>query len=94
MALKQTNTLPLNLVQPPLPHLPKELKRLHDYLKAQQTKLQSMYNDVVQAQASQSLVGLAADLPEPGTPGRRFTATDTKIVYFDTGSAWLQAPLT
>jgi len=32
--------------------------------------------------------GLDASKPAPGTAGRLFIATDTQIIYCDTGSAW------
>ena len=102
MAQKPTNTLPLTLIQPPgPPRAPGTVQgllawasKIFTYLNSQRTMLQSMYNSFVQSQASQNLVGLAADLPAPGTPGRQFLATDTKILYCDTGATWLKATLT
>jgi hypothetical protein len=32
--------------------------------------------------------GLDAEKPDPGTVGRLYVATDTQIIYRDTGSAW------
>ncbi|GAW29773.1 hypothetical protein ULO1_23430, partial [Carboxydocella sp. ULO1] len=32
--------------------------------------------------------GLDANKPTPGTAGRIYIATDTKIIYQDTGTAW------
>ena len=98
MAQKQTNTLPISVIQPVLPKPPTSIAGVmswiaqlyKQYLRPQQTMIQTMYNSVVQSQASQNLIGLAADLPKPGTPGRQFVATDTKVIYFDTGSGWLQ----
>ena len=100
MAQKPTNVLPLTVIQPRAVPEPMSgdllpwAKKIHGYLQTQRTMIQTMYNSVVKSQSSLSLVGLAADLPSPGTPGRVFVATDTKIVYFDTGSVWLQVTAT
>lgn len=39
------------------------------------------------------LTGTAAGRPAAGTAGRWYYATDTALLYFDTGSGWLLAPL-
>jgi len=92
MAQTPTNALAIALIQPQLPR--GTTKAVSDYLQAQQTMLQTMYNALVQNFASKTLVGLAADRPAFGTPGRIFVATDTQVLYFDTGSEWLSAALT
>lgn len=103
MALKTTQTLPLVLRQPPLPRRPPanapvevlhaHIVGMHNYATQQQQMLQDMYNKIHRHLEGFALVGLAADLPAAGFPGRTFTATDTKVLYTDTGSSWLSATL-
>ena len=38
--------------------------------------------------ANPSLMGVAAEMPPFGSPGRTYYATDTETLYTDTGSEW------
>lgn len=42
----------------------------------------------LETNAAQYVQGLRVDRPAPGVPGRTFTATDTKAIYYDDGIAW------
>lgn len=104
MALLQTQLLPGTLTQPNLPRQPPAnaplvalqayVRTVHNYMMQQKTTIQSMYNSIVQASAGQTLVGLDADLPTAGQPGRTFFATDSLKFYVDSGSAWHFTTLT
>jgi hypothetical protein len=104
MALISTQTLPLVLKQPPLPRRPPHnaplealqahVVMMHDYAVQQQQMLQDMYNKYHRLLEGFNLVGLAADLPTAGFPGRTFMAIDTKVLYRDTGTVWLSVGLT
>ena len=104
MALLQTQLLPGTLIQPDLPRQPPAnaplvalqayVRTAHNYMAQQKTVIQGMYNSIVQAAAAQTLVGLDADLPTAGHPGRTFFATDTLKFYADDGNAWHFTTLT
>ena len=59
-----------------------------------QLMIDAFYNNLHRHIEGFNMVGLDADLPTPGFPGRQFTATDSKKLYKDTGSAWLSVQLT
>jgi hypothetical protein len=104
MALLTTSTLPLQQTHqqlpppPPRGHEPAQLSRwlahLYHYLNQGRTVSDKTYNDLHRQIEGFNMVGLDADLPTAGFPGRTFHATDTKRLYRDTGSAWQYASLT
>lgn len=103
MALISTTQLPLAVRQPTLPPRPAtnaspqalnaHITAMYDYAAQQQQQIQLMYNNLHRVIEGYNLVGLDADLPTAGFPGRSFFATDTKKYYRDTGSVWYAVTL-
>lgn len=102
MALVSTTELPMTLTQepvlaPPAGNDPANW-RAHlvwqaTYMRRQQLVIDGLYSAIRRQFARMSMVGLATDLPTAGFAGRLFLATDTKVLYMDTGSAWLHVQM-
>jgi hypothetical protein len=68
--------------------LPKSTKDTPRYLLNQRRNLQRDWATVSKALTDLSMVGTAAQLPEPGQGGRFFLATDTFELYADSGNGY------
>lgn len=102
MALSTTATLPetLNHPRPPKPLMGSDKKAIDEhnkelarYVRETQLMIEKFYNDLHRNIEGFNMVGLDADLPAPGFPGRQFTATDSKKFYKDIGSSWIAVTL-